>query len=322
MLRCMDFGRLNNQDAALLDTLDLRLPADAPCTRALFARLAADRETNASVDASPGLADRRVYVACPVWNHPGFSGLIYPIDARPPDYLRHYARHFNSIELNTTYYGVRPELLRRWRSMVPSHFKFVPKISKVISHDRALVDAEEDTLRFCNEITELGETLGPLFLLLPGGFGPDRGAILARYVERFPRGLKLMIELRHPGWFATDAGEKIFSVFEEHNVGAIITDVAGRRDVLHQRLTSTAGDVLIRFVGNRLHASDYTRLDAWVDRLADWFERGLRTVYFILHQPDESFNVQLATYFIERLNRRCRLALEPPRPLARQQELF
>lgn len=329
----MDFGRLENP--ADLERIDLSLPSDAPGTTAMFARplfrdpgqIASPGAASFSAGAAEpqstaGQSQPAIYVACPVWSHPGFIGLIYPPDARPSDYLRYYGRHFNAIELNTTYYGMRPELLQRWRSMVPADFKFVPKLSKIISHDRQLRDTESETLQFCNTITELGENLGPLFLLLPGSFGPARFAELERYVERFPRGLELSIELRHPDWFATAAGEKIWSVFEANGVAAIITDVAGRRDVLHQRLTSIQGTVVIRFVANGLHATDYQRLDAWIERLAEWVERGIKSVYFFLHQPDESRNVELATYMIEGLNRRIGLNLRPPEPIPRQQELF
>ncbi|MCR9144135.1 MAG: DUF72 domain-containing protein [bacterium] len=311
----MDFGRVEpgSDDFA---RIDLSLPLDPPGTIALLDSpgLRSLRESSA--------ADPNIYVACPVWNHPGFINLIYPADARPPEYLRHYARHFNSIELNTTYYGVRPELLQRWRAMVPPDFKFVPKLSKTISHDRQLRDCESETLRFCNAVAELGDNLGPLFLLLPGGFAPDRFEDLARYVRRFPRELELSIELRHPAWFASEAGERIWSIFEEHGVTAIITDVAGRRDVLHQRLTSMRGTAVVRFVANGLHPTDYARLDEWIERLAEWLERGMQSVYFFLHQPDESQNVALAIYMIEALNRRCGLDLRPPEPIARQQELF
>ncbi len=317
----MDFGRLT--DLAELEHIDLSLPPDPPGTRSLLQHaLAPSREAGPAEDSRESTPPA-VYVACPVWNHPGFLDLIYPADARPPEYLRHYARHFNAIELNTTYYGVRPELLARWRSMVPADFRFVPKLSKIISHDRQLRDCESETLHFCRAVQELGENLGPLFLLLPGGFGPERFDDLAFYLQRFPRGQELAVELRHPAWFSEKhGGEKIWSVFEENQAVAIITDVAGRRDVLHQRLTSPKGTAVIRFVANGLHPTDYPRLDAWIERIAEWLEHGVRNIYFFLHQPDESQNVALAIYMIEGLNRRCGLALRLPEPIARQQELF
>jgi uncharacterized protein YecE (DUF72 family) len=309
----MDFGRLQNRNE--LERLDLRLPPDDPGTGAVLAGLSSNRV------GATALSKPRVYVACPVWNHAGLARLIYPPGAKPPDYLRYYARSFNSIELNTTFYGVKPDLLRRWREMVPPHFRFVPKINREISHAPDLRSCESELSRFCHAVAELGETLGPLLLLLPGHFGPERLDDLAEFARRFPRDLELAVELRHPGWFA-GANRPLFELLEEHGVAAVITDVAGRRDVLHQRLTSRAGTAVIRYAGNDLHPTDFSRIDDWVERLADWFGRGLRTLYFCLHQTRKELTVELAIYLIHRLNERCGLQLQPPQLVAGQQELF
>ncbi len=311
----MDFGRLEN--LADLDRVDLSLPPEPPRNQAPFPRKSGEGEAERNNSDAP-----RVYIACPVWNHPGFVGTIYPSGTQPTDYLRHYARHFNSIELNTTYYGVRPELLQRWQAMVPPDFRFLPKLTKQISHDRQLRDVEAVTLEYCNAIVDLGVNLGPLFLLLPGDFGPRDLPVLREFLRRFPRGVELSVELRHPAWYQGSAFDDACGVFEEEGTIAVITDVAGRRDVLHQRLTAPQGSVFVRFVANSLHGSDYQRIDEWIDRLIDWAARGVRTIYFCLHQPDESLNVALAGYMIERLNERTRWDLRPPQPEPRQQELF
>ncbi len=299
----MDFGRVLPDE---LDRIDFALPREP--------------ERNAQILQTPPRAEApSVYVACPVWNHPGFVGLIYPENAKPADALRHYARSFPAIELNTTYYGVNVENLRRWREAVPAGFKFAPKLTKEISHERCLVNCEELTLQFCNAVQELGDHLGPLFLLLGPNFGPDRFGVLAHYLERFPRGVALSIELRHPAWFQR-GGPDVFDLFAEHNVIAVITDVAGRRDVAHMRLT--AKTAVVRFVGNRLHATDFARVDAWVERLASWIDAGLECVYFFLHQPSEDLNVPVAEHLIRALNDRLGLDLALPRRVAKQQELF
>ena len=87
----------------------------------------------------------------------------------------------------------------------------------------------------------------------------------------------------------------------------VITDVAGRRDVLHMYLTTPIA--VIRFVGNNLHASDYKRIDDWVAQLQQWFAQGLQTVYFFVHQPNNLQAPALADYLVKQLNQQCRLAL-------------
>ena len=81
----------------------------------------------------------------------------------------------------------------------------------------------------------------------------------------------------------------------------MITDVAGRRDVLHQRLTTNT--VLIRFVGNNLHPTDYERIDDWVFKIKEWIDRGLSNVYFFTHEPDNILAPELAFYLFEQIQK-------------------
>lgn len=81
----------------------------------------------------------------------------------------------------------------------------------------------------------------------------------------------------------------------------VITDVAGRRDVCHLRLTTNT--VLVRFVGNNLHPTDYSRIDDWVRRLEYWFSNGLHQVYFFTHEPDNLMAPDLAIYLVEKLDK-------------------
>jgi uncharacterized protein YecE (DUF72 family) len=95
---------------------------------------------------------------------------------------------------------------------------------------------------------------------------------------------------------------------ESFGVIALITDVAGRRDVLHMCLTAPA--VMVRFVGNSLHPTDFSRIDAWIGRLKQWLEQGLREIYFFVHEPDNVQAPELIRYVIQELNARCELQLK------------
>ena len=98
---------------------------------------------------------------------------------------------------------------------------------------------------------------------------------------------KLAVEVRHPDWFAQKNTKKeLLDMLESLGRTAVISDVAGRRDVLHMRLTS--GTAFIRFNGHNLHHSDFTRIDTWIERLDAWLKKGLREIYFFMHQPDKA----------------------------------
>jgi hypothetical protein len=96
----------------------------------------------------------------------------------------------------------------------------------------------------------------------------------------------------------------------EQGVGTVITDVAGRRDVLHMRLTAPVA--FIRFVTNRLHPTDYQRADAWVDRIGTWAGKGLREVYIFVHSPEELTSPEMMKYLVGRFNERGLASLPVP----------
>jgi uncharacterized protein YecE (DUF72 family) len=300
----MDFGRLSD-----LRYVDFRLSPDHPETAAVLAR--------AKATAPPQPA---VYVGCPIWTNKAWLGSYFPAGIKDTDYLHHYARQFNSIELNTTHYRI-PDAptVRKWREAVPSGFRFCPKIPQSISHERELYNADALTLTFCRAISGLEEQLGWTFLQLPPLFGPEHLPRLERYLLDFPSYVPLAVELR----FA-DAGlrESVFALLEALGKTLVITDVAGRRDVLPQRLTTPTA--FIRFNGHGLVPSDYARADAWAERLAAWLKAGLHEVYFFVHQKDIMHSPVWTQYFLEKLNALTGLAVAPPRiiPQAVQGSLF
>lgn len=289
----MDFGKLHN-----IENVDFSIPEDHPDTLPYLQRLPASQP--------------QIYLASPVWTDKGFVGKIYPENAKNPDYLYHYAKQFNAIELNTTYYGVNPSTLLKWKSMASEGFMFCPKIPKRISHDMSLVNTRVLTQQFCDQIKTFGAHLGPAWLLLPPHFNPYHFEDLERFLNEFPKDTELGIEFRHEEWFANRKyGKAAFDLMERHHASTIITDVSGRRDVLHMRLTSPT--LILRFVGNKHHPTDNTRLTAWAARITDWLSQGLQTVYVFFHQPQEHLTVENAIHFAEELERLSGVTVKAPK---------
>lgn len=293
----MDFGRLSD-----LRGVDFTLPPDHPDTAALLAK--------AQPTAPPQPA---VYVGCPIWTNKAWLGSYFPAGIKDADYLHHYARQFNSIELNTTHYRI-PDAptVRKWREAVLTGFKFCPKMPQSITHERELYNADELTTSFCRAISGLEDRLGHAFLQLPPTFGPEHLRRLERYLLDFPAYVPLAVELRHPRWFAdTGLRDTVFALLEALNKTLVITDVAGRRDVLHQRLTTPVA--FIRFNGHGLGNSDYRRADAWAERLAGWLSAGLHTAYLFIHQKDIMHSPIWTQHFLEKLRTLTGLNIAPPK---------
>lgn len=302
----MDFGKLED-----IGQIDFLLPPDHPDTLPLLNR-------------SKRAAKPKVYVGLPIWVNKNWIGSIYPSAMREKDSLLWYGKQFNTIELNSTHYHIPgPDTIERWRHSVPQGFRFCPKFPQLISHEHQLRSTKDLTATFCEAIAGLGEKLGDSFLQLPPHFGPDQLPDLEEFVKFVPEAIPLTVELRHPDWYVDNvASLELFEVLEKYRVGTVLTDVAGRRDVLHMRLTTPSA--MVRFVGNGLHPTDYSRIDTWVERLKIWFENGLQQLYFFVHEPDNTLAPELAIYLIEKLNKECGLELKLPKKYTQavQGELF
>ena len=112
--------------------------------------------------------------------------------------------------------------------------------------------------------------------------------------------------------------KELFDTIRSLNIGAVITDTAARRDCAHMNLTLPK--TFIRYVGNSLHASDYTRIDDWVKRIKHWLDNGLKELYFFMHMHEEALSPELTIYLVEQLNKKCGLNLKAP--VFVQQQLF
>lgn len=303
----MEFGKVPN-----IDNIDFTLPPDDPVTLRMW-------EQRAGAPKQP----LRVRVGGTEWGRASWLGRVYPRGTKSKDFLTFYAKQFSTVEGNTLYYGLQPtETIERWASMTGENFRFCPKFLETISHKQQLVNAAGDTAAFIESVRHFGPRLGPAFLQLSEGFGPDRASVLQNYLRTLPREFLACVELRHPGWFgsAVSPGSvrgglvsivgDTFDLFRELGVGTVITDVAGRRDVLHMRLTAPVA--FIRFVSNGLHRLDYLRVDAWAERLAAWAAKGLEEVYFFVHSPEEQTSPEMMAYVIGKFNDRLGAGLTVP----------
>jgi len=287
----MEFGRLDN-----VDRVKFTLPPDHPMTSEVLGK---------SANKKP-----QVFAGCPVWGDPKFVGRIYPKGTKAGDFLKVYSTKFNAIELNMTGYRIPTrEAVEAWANTVAKGFVFSPKVSKQISNSNPLGKDDAALQRFCENVKALGNHLGPVFLQLAPHFSPIRLDQLYGFIERWDKTIPLHIELRHPDWFTGDTAlNDLFSFMRKNKIGTVITDVTGRRDTLHQCLTTRTA--FIRFDGHDLHPSDFKRLDEWAVRVKSWIDHGLEKVYFFVHTPKKYLNPELSNYFLGRMNALCGLDLK------------
>ncbi len=281
----MKFGKLKE-----IEGVDFSLPPDHPATGTALESL-----PKRGVPAE-------VYLGGTGWSMKEWVGSVYPPKTPSRQYLRAYGQQFNTIELNTTHYRIpTAETVDRWLRETPEDFRFCPKVPQVMSHSRDLGLQSEAFPAFTRVIGRMGQRLGCCFIQLPPHFGTGKAPVLSSFLKAWPAELPLAVEFRHASWFSGEpkVAAELFEEMERLGKYTVLTDVAGRRDVLHMRLTGPV--VLLRFVGNGLHPTDYERADAWVRRLSIWAEQGLREAYVFPHQPDNLKAPQMAAYLLEKL---------------------
>ena len=302
----MDFGRLPD-----IDSVDFTLKPDAWQTIELFKELKNKPAKNPEI-----------HVGCAKWGRKDWIGQVYPAGTKEKDFFSIYAKNFDAIELNATHYRIpTAKTVLDWKSKVDKNFRFSPKFVNTISHFQRLKKAEAATASFYEAILLIGEKLGTTFLQMPPNFSPKSYNDLANYFKDLPKEVKICLELRQHSWFLDESvRDETLEMLKENNIGTVITDAAGEREVVHMALTTD--EAFIRFVGNSLHPTDYKRIDDWVTRLKSWLDNGLKSLYFYMHQHEEQYSPVLCDYFIDQMNKKCGLKLKRPHLLNEDKGLF
>ncbi|MBT0607988.1 DUF72 domain-containing protein [Aequorivita echinoideorum] len=287
----MKFGKVADPSQ-----IDFSLPEDHPGTKKVLSEHKKPDRPN-------------LYVGCAKWNKSDLKG-FYPRGTK--DELEHYGTQFNSIELNATFYRIFPaDVFAGWYDKTPADFRFFPKFFQGISHWKRLQeDAQENLNEFVLNSSNLKEKLEMPFVQLPDNFSPKDIDRLDPFFKMIPKDIKPAIEFRHTQWFNNaEVSEELYSILERHQITNIIVDSAGRRDLLHMRLTTPTA--FIRYNGSN-HESDYTRLDDWIERLEKWWKEGLQNIYFFVHQNIEQASPLLSAHFIKKANERFGTNLHIP----------
>lgn len=277
----MKFGSVDNPQ-----NIDFSLPPDHPDTQRVLNKFKDDNIPE-------------IYVGCAKWNKADLKG-FYPRGTK--DELVYYSSQFNAIELNATFYRIFPaEQFASWHSKTPDGFKFFPKLNQEISHWKRLQETKEVVGHYLYNASNLKEKLGTIFLQMNDNFSPKDFGRVINFVEEWPKEIPLAMEFRHTNWYndASIANE-LYQLLEANNISNIIVDSAGRRDIMHMRLTNATA--FVRYVGAN-HASDYNRLDDWIARLKDWKQQGVKEIDFFIHQNIEKESPLLSAYFIKKLNK-------------------
>jgi uncharacterized protein YecE (DUF72 family) len=204
-----------------------------------------------------------IHIGTQGWNYDAWVGPFYPDGTRPSDFLTVYARAFDTVEIDSTFYASPAETtIRSWYERTPRDFRFALKLPQEITHEQRLRDVTGASETFFERVRDLGDKLGPVLVQMGPDFQPGELPALVDFLGRVPRDLRIAIEFRHRGWIT----EGILALLKEHNIALTLSDGRWipRKVMLDLATRPTADFAYIRWMGPNRDLVDYTRVQ--VDR--------------------------------------------------------
>jgi uncharacterized protein YecE (DUF72 family) len=204
------------------------------------------------------------------FSYKDWEGPFYPPGLPARNYLSHYSRYFNAVEIDSTFYGTpRPETVLRWKHSVPDGFKFCLKTPREITHELRLKtpQAADSMVQFVEVVRNLGGRLGVILIQLPPSFDVSSRPDLASFLSFLDRRLRFAVEFRHSSWHK----EETASLLKEAGVSLASTEYP---DLPGHTLWTTP-HLYLRWIGQhgRFKVHDRERVDptenlkSWKDRL-------------------------------------------------------
>lgn len=143
-------------------------------------------------------------MGCSGWSYGDWVGKFYPQGAEPSSFLSHYAKVFDTVEINATFYRLPfLNMVKGWRTRTPEDFLFAPKLSRTITHFRKLKDIEALLQQFLERLRLLGPKLGPILIQLPPSLHLDLQR-LEGFLALLTGPERFAVEFRHESWFCPE----------------------------------------------------------------------------------------------------------------------
>jgi uncharacterized protein YecE (DUF72 family) len=224
----------------------------------------------------------------------GWEGSFYPEGMRPSEFLSYYATKFDTVEVDSTFYRT-PALttVQGWYAKTPPGFLFAAKVPQAITHEKVLVDCEEELAQFLKTMDALREKLGPLLFQF-GYFnkaafksGKDFVARLAPFLKKLPKGYQFAVEIRNKYWL--DA--RFADLLRESGVALAVIDqswVPRPWEMKTKFDWITSDFTYVRWLGDRKQIEEQTKtwektiidrrpeMQRWVELFKEFVARNLK----------------------------------------------
>lgn len=218
----------------------------------------------------------KAYIGTSGFAYDKWQGRFYPKDVDKKHLLAYFARFFNSVEINSSFYHLpKPSTIKQWQKQVPEDFRLVLKISRYITHRKRLMDSLPPIKVFMSSAKYLKTRRGPLLLQLPSQMKPDL-ARLDEVLKNFRKvagpGWQIAVEVRHPDWYGRDLNQ----LLDRHGASLVVHDMPKSRcdkpnagaDFVYMRFHGPKGDYHGKYAPRNL-APPARKIRGWLKQGKD-----------------------------------------------------
>jgi len=207
------------------------------------------------------------YIGTMGFSYKDWAGSFYPPGVNARDYLVHYSRVFNAVEIDSTFYGIpKPSSIDRWREQSPDDFKICLKVPRSITHEAGLMGVQGEMGRFIQTISPLGEKVGVILLQFPPSFDLSKMGVFEEFLKSLPKTHLFAVEFRHPSWYIPQTRD----LLEESAVYWAASEYPG----VPQEVELTTDIIFIRLVGQhgrfRAHDREQINVSPQLERWWIW----------------------------------------------------
>ncbi len=237
------------------------------------------------------------------WSYKDWVNVFYPEGTKRTDYLQHYSQRFDTVEIDSTFYGIpRETTVQNWFEQTGDHFIFAPKVPQVITHEKRLKDCTPEWNRFIETMQILKHKLGPVVLQFDYKFKFDKHKnLLHDFLKQHHKDVPLCVEIRNRDWHRP----QFYDMLKSCNTALVLNDLY----YMPRKVEITADFTYIRLLGNRKQVPDdfsHARinrghdLEWWAEWIGKFLEKDL-DVYVYSNNRYEGHAPHTITALLEKL---------------------
>ena len=229
----------------------------------------------------------RVHIGTSGWHYKHWCGPFYPEKHSPAKMLEFYLAHFDTVEINNSFYKLpSEETFAKWRQATPAGFCFAVKASRFLTHNKKLKDPGNALHNFLPRAGALKEKLGPILFQLPPRWRVNVER-LREFLDVLPRHHRYAFEFREPSWNT----EAVYAVLRRYNAAYCIFELDRYTSPLE--VTADFAYVRLHGPGGRYQGS-YSRsmLQEWAEWICKWEK--LRDIYVYFDNDQAGYAAQNA----------------------------